>query len=122
MLVRGRIPFFRDALMQVPCSKAYIIIITLITFKMIHNTLNVGTDAGTQDFNCSFTIFLNLFICFLTKYGSFLLIKYGSFWCATVLLVNTKSDQHGLPIQKIGEAIALTIIAATEKHFTLSLN
>ena len=57
ILARGRIPFFRDALMQVPCSKAYIISITLITFKMIHNTLNVDTDVGTQDFNCSFTIF-----------------------------------------------------------------
>ena len=57
MLARGRIPFFRDMLMQVPSSKAYIISITLITFKMIRNTLNVDTDVGTQDFNCSFTIF-----------------------------------------------------------------
>ena len=59
---------------------------------------------------------------FFDKVRVIFVIKYGSFWCATVLLVNTKSDQHGLPIQKIGEAIALTMIAATEKHFTLSLN
>ena len=41
MLAYGRIPIFLDALMQVPCRKAYVIGITLITFKMIHNALIV---------------------------------------------------------------------------------
>ena len=73
MIAYGRIPIFLDALMQVPCSKAYIISITLITFKITRNALivnqtrlpllwprnllnaltakdrlNVDTDVGTQ--------------------------------------------------------------------------
>ena len=42
MLACDRIPMFLDVLMHVPCSKTYIISITLITFKMIHNALIVN--------------------------------------------------------------------------------